>query len=84
VNLADIPAVAARPQSGSILWDAVCRGVEPAESLDSRAREDLVLALVDAGWSDLEIAVLTRMSTYTTVRIRERVCERRVVARAVA
>lgn len=60
-------------RSGVLLWKACCAGLEPAEALDVRDREDLVAALVFRGWTDVEIAVLTRMSTYTTVRIRERI-----------
>jgi hypothetical protein len=54
------------------LWEACCAGREPAEALDPRDREDLVFALAASGWADVEIAVHTRMSTYTTARIRER------------
>jgi hypothetical protein len=59
-------------RSGVLLWKACCAGREPAEALDTRDREDLVAALVFRGWTDVEIAVLTRMSTYTTARIRSR------------
>lgn len=65
------PTLAAR--SGAQLWAACLAGREPAEALDPRDREDLVADLVARGWSDVEIAVLTRMSTYTTGRIRSRV-----------
>lgn len=60
-------------RSGRLLWQACCAGREPAEALDVRDREDLVASLVARGWSDVDIAVLTRMSTYTTTRIRERI-----------
>lgn len=66
-------APAAPARSGALLWRACCAGLEPAESLDARDREDLVADLVGRGWSDVEIASLTRMSTYTTARIRSRV-----------
>src|SRR3954462_11314705 len=56
-------------RSGQLLWRACCAGQEPAESLDVRDREDLVAGLVERGWSDVDIVVLTRMSTYTTARI---------------
>lgn len=71
------PMSAAR--SGASLWAACCAGREPAEVLDPRDREDLVASLVERGWSDVQIAVLTRMSTYTTARIRVRVAARVVV-----
>lgn len=64
------PMSAAR--SGALLWAACCAGREPAESLDARDREDLVADLVGRGWTDREVAVLTRMSSYTTARIRAR------------
>jgi hypothetical protein len=59
-------------RSGQLLWAACCAGREPAEALDPRDREDLVAALVKRGWTDMEIATLTRMSLYTTARIRHR------------
>ena len=50
-----------------------CRlGKEPAEALPQFARDWLVHELWSCGWTDLDIATLTRMSTYTTARIRER------------
>jgi hypothetical protein len=55
------------------LWEACCAGREPAEALDPRDREDLVAGLVECGWTDVEVAVHTRMSTYTAARIRDRV-----------
>lgn len=71
-----VPAEIRQPlagvRSGQLLWRACCAGREPAESLDPRDREDLVAALVERGWTDVQIAVLTRMSTYTTARIRGR------------
>jgi hypothetical protein len=52
---------------------AACRaGLEPAEALPAYARDWLVHDLVCEGWTDVEIATWTRMSTYTTARIRER------------
>ena len=62
-----------RPRSGVLLWTACCEGREPAEALDVRDREDLVAALVAQCWTDVEIATHTRMSTYTTGRIRDRI-----------
>jgi hypothetical protein len=50
-----------------------CRlGKEPAESLPRFAREWLVHELWSQHWTDVEIACWTRMSTYTTACIRER------------
>lgn len=48
------------------------RGKEPAEALQPYARDWLVTDLVGQGWTDLEIATLTRMTDYTTARIRSR------------
>ena len=70
-----IPSPLRRPpgvRSGQLLWGACCAGREPAEALDPRDREDLVAGLVGLGWTDREIAALTRMTTYTTARIRQR------------
>ena len=67
-----VPDHLARPRSGVLLWKACCEGREPAEALDPRDREDLVAALVEQRWTDVEIATHTRMSTYTTARIRQR------------
>lgn len=51
---------------------AACRaGLEPAEALPSYARDWLVEDLWTSGWTDVEIATWTRMSTYTTARIRD-------------
>lgn len=77
MNRRTVPAELRQPmsavRSGQLLWRACCAGQEPAESLDVRDREDLVAGLVERGWSDVDIAVLTRMSTYTTARIRHRI-----------
>ena len=61
------------PRSPQWLWDACCRGQEPAEALDHRDREDLVAQLLRAGWSIPEVAGHTRMTVYTTARIADRV-----------
>lgn len=53
-------------------WKAACRGQLPAEALPTRDREDLVYNLNQLGWSDAEIAEHTRMTKYTTARIRSR------------
>jgi hypothetical protein len=42
----------------------------PAEALPTHARHRLVAHLHAAGYSDVEIAAHTRMTTYTTARIR--------------
>lgn len=71
-----VPSTLRQPMSGArsgqLLWRACFEGREPAEALHWRDREDLVAGLVQAGWTDLEIAALTRMSLYTTARIRRR------------
>lgn len=69
-------------RSGPLLWRLCLLGREPAESLHWRDREDLVVGLAGRGWSDVEIAVLTRMSTYTTARIRERALVRDALERS--
>lgn len=53
-------------------WQACWEGREPAETLDAAERELLVAFLVDAGLTDREIAAHTRMTLYTTARIRDR------------
>ncbi|HEY9354656.1 MAG TPA: hypothetical protein VIP28_15445 [Nocardioides sp.] len=52
--------------------EAALAGVEPAEALTTRDRHRLVGMLVRDGWTDVDIAALTRMTTYTTARIRTR------------
>lgn len=47
-------------------------GEIPAEALSTREREALVRKLHGLGWTDVEIATHTRMTTYTTGRIRSR------------
>lgn len=44
----------------------------PAEALSTKDRETLVWDLHAAGWTDCEIATHTRMTTFTTGRIRAR------------
>lgn len=48
-------------------------GQLPAEGLTTTDREQLLRVLYRRGWSDLEVAVHTRMTLYTTVRIRNRI-----------
>ncbi|WP_027944245.1 hypothetical protein [Amycolatopsis taiwanensis] len=52
-------------------WEAACAGELPAEALSTRDREDLVWHLHELGWTDVQIAEHTRMSTYTAARIRD-------------
>jgi hypothetical protein len=47
-------------------------GILPAECLDTHDREQLVYDLWAVGWTDVEIATHTRLTTYTTGRIRAR------------
>lgn len=62
-----------RPHASQWIWVACVEGREPAESLPTKDREDLVYHLVnDLGWTDLQVAEHTRMTTATTTRIRER------------
>lgn len=60
------------PRSEQQLWLRCCFGLEPAELLDTQDREDLVAELWGRGWTDTQIATHTRMTTYTTGRIRHR------------
>jgi hypothetical protein len=61
-----------RPRTNWKLWVRCLEGLEPAESLPALDRADLVWHLVhDLGWTDREIADHTRMTDYTTARIRE-------------
>lgn len=53
-------------------WKGCLSGQIPAEQLPTLEREHLVRLLHRRGWTDLQIAVHTRMTLYTTVRIRER------------
>jgi hypothetical protein len=55
-----------------LLWQLCLNGREPAESLPTTSREHLVRLLHQDGWTDVEIADWTRMTTYTTWRIRTR------------
>lgn len=60
------------PRALRKLFDQCRGGVLPAEILPAYARDWLVHELHGMGWSDVEIATHTRMSTYTTGRIRDR------------
>lgn len=66
------------------VWQACCAGLEPAERLHTKDREDLVAALHSRGWTDLEIATYTRMTDYTAARIRARLQLRPNVRRDIA
>jgi hypothetical protein len=62
-----------RPRANWKLWVSCLEGREPAESLPTLDRADLVWHLVhDLGWTDREVCDHTRMTDYTTARIRER------------
>jgi hypothetical protein len=61
-----------RPRTRQRQYDACWRGEEAAEVLRPADRERLVEDLWDQGWTDVEIATHTRMTTYTTARIRTR------------
>lgn len=51
-------------------YQAARRGIEPAEALTPGDRHRLVAELHRGGWDDRAIASHTRMTTYTTARIR--------------
>lgn len=64
---------AARIRPGArdpLLYRACLTGREPAEALCAHDRHRLVAELHRLGWDDHVIAVHTRMTTYTTARIR--------------
>jgi len=61
-----------RPRSPHFQWRAACAGSVPAELLPTKDREDLIWDLHELGWTDVEIATHTMLSTYTTARIRTR------------
>lgn len=54
-------------------YQAARLGTEPAEALTTSDRARLVSELHTRGWEDRRIAALTRISTYTTARIREQI-----------
>lgn len=60
------------PITDQTLYRKCLDGHEPAESLPQLERQRLVLILHNRGWTDTEIATHTRMTTYTTARIRAR------------
>ncbi len=58
------------PLTNPTLYRRCLDGHEPAESLSSYDRQRLLLTLHNRGWTDVQIAEHTRMTTYTTGRIR--------------
>jgi hypothetical protein len=60
------------PRSGWLRWDLACAGRISAEELHPLDREDLIWALHEWGMTDRQIAERTRLTTYTTARIRSR------------
>lgn len=61
------------PLVNPVLYRRCLDGHEPAEALSTLDRWHLVLILHNRGWTDVQIAAHTRMSTYTTARIRSRI-----------
>ncbi|WP_344677353.1 hypothetical protein [Saccharopolyspora taberi] len=61
-----------RPITNRIAYRACVQGEQPAEILAPADRERLVYELHHHGWTDIEIAAHTRMTTYTVGRIRTR------------
>lgn len=66
------PRPDANPRRRAVLLADCWAGRQPAEVLDTADRGHLVYDLCALGWTDVEIAAHTRMSTYTTGRIRDR------------
>lgn len=61
-----------RPVHDQHLYDLCRAGLEPAELLDTSAREHLLYELWLLGWTDVEVATYTLMTTYTAAAIRTR------------
>lgn len=61
------------PLANPTLYRRCMDGHEPAESLPQNERARLVLILHNRGWTDVQVATHTRMSTYTAARIRRRI-----------
>jgi len=61
-----------RPIADRAAYRACLAGDQPAETLQQRQREQLIVQLHARGWTDIEIAAHTRMSTYTVGRICDR------------
>lgn len=66
------PVPPAPPNPHRELYERCLAGREPAEALPTKERELLVAELVTAGWTVQQIAAHTRMTLYTTDRIRAR------------
>jgi hypothetical protein len=67
------PRAPPRPQATGVVRDDYLRAYDgqlPAEALPTRLRWRLVAELHRAGWSDQQIAELTKLTEYTTARIR--------------
>lgn len=64
--------IPARPVYDQYLYRRCRDGLEPAELLTTGARAELVAELWELGWTDVEVATHTRMSTYTAAVIRTR------------
>ena len=61
-----------RPVRDRVALRLALAGQIPADALTTEDRQRLVTAFHKHGWTDVEVASYTRMSTYTTARIRER------------
>lgn len=61
------------PITNQHAYTACLSGQLPAEALPTTDREQLIRVLHRRGWTDVEIAVHTSMTTYTTARIRSRI-----------
>lgn len=62
-----------RPRTNVRAYNACLDGHEPAEVLPTAQRDLLVMELHSRGWTDVEVAAHTRMTTYTAARIRRRI-----------
>lgn len=71
-----------RPIANRIAYRACIKGERPAEILAPADRERLVYELHRQGWTDMEIAAHTRMTTYTVSRIRDRIQRNEINRRA--
>lgn len=56
----------------SVRRRAAAAGTLPAEALTQRDREQLIHSLHQLGWSDVDIAEHTSLTTYSVGRIRDR------------